>query len=457
MKVAVIGAGPAGLYAVDSLLQAVKQNALGAVAVDVYEKLPVPFGLVRYGVAPDHPEVKEVSKVLSRVFDSSSVRFVGGSEVTSITPLRSQYDAVIAAYGSSNDLYLGLDGEKDVPGVIGARELVEWYNGLPAAQGRTEEFRELLSSAQHVAVVGQGNVALDVARMLLCPPDVLSRTDIARPALDVLRQTRVERLTLVGRRGPLQAAFTTKELREMTTLEGVRIAMDYPGPEAVANMISEGLPGLRRDRAGRRKAELIKKLADAASSGAAGDGDDGVVAGHDRTFAMRFLSSPIGLVSDGDADGRVSGLKLIANELASDGKISGSVHGSESVLKADLVVRSIGYAGAPLDGLNWREGWNRLDHDGEGRLDEGLYATGWIKRGPSGIVGTNKWDADETVRALVEDVKSGVLTVSDGDMPELPEGTVDWAGAERIHAVEAERGTKVLTLDEMREIAATPQ
>lgn len=364
-RVAIVGAGPSGLFAAGQLAS---QNDV-EVAIDIFDRLPTPFGLLRYGVAPDHDSVKAVAKTLAAAFDSPKVRFFGLVEIgKQIRPsdLLTCYDAVIYAYGSELDRKLGIPGE-DLAGSRSAREFVSWYSGHPDA------VQPELAGVHHAVVVGVGNVAVDVSRILLKDPDELSVTDMPESVLAALRKTEVEDVWLVGRRGPQYAAFSNAELRELLSLDGVDIEL------IGAELASIELDGL--DRKARSNVETLAKATAAKTSGAK------------RHLHLLFNHRPVLIKGTGKAE---------AVEFES------SVDGSRFEVPADLVMRSIGYYGIPMDGVPFADG--RIPNL-EGRITEedgstrpGEYAVGWIKRGPSGLIGANKKDSAETVANLLADL-----------------------------------------------------
>lgn len=405
-KIAIIGAGPSGLFAAGQLA-AQSELDLG---VDVFDRLPTPFGLLRYGVAPDHESVKAVAKTLAAAFDSPRVRFFGlveiGKQLLPSDLLRC-YDAVIYAYGAERDRQLGIPGEAELAGSRSAREFVAWYSGHPDAAAQD------LSNVRHAVVVGVGNVAVDVARILLKDPAELSETDMPESVLAELRATHVEDVWLVGRRGPQDAAFTTVELRELLTLSGV--AVDLHGADLAA--LDPG--ALDRKAKGNVEAMAAALAQPQPEAG--------------RRLHLLFHHRPVAITGAG----RVEAVEF-----------ESGVDGSRFEVPAELVLRSIGYYGVPLPGVPFSDG--RILHL-EGRvLDDDLsarpgeYAVGWIKRGPTGLIGANKKDAAETVASVLADLATAPVRQLD-DAEELlaergirPSGLDDWR---RIDAAEIDRGT----------------
>jgi ferredoxin--NADP+ reductase len=388
LRIAVIGAGPAGIYAAEALT---RQTDV-PVAVDLVDRLPTPFGLVRHGIAPDHPKMRAIRDTLRRTLDHPDVRFVGnvdvGSDIT-LDELRRHVDAVLYTYGASLDRRLGIDGEQ-LPGSLAATELVAWYTGHPDAdRGRVEA---ALALARSVVVVGVGNVALDVARVLARTPEELEPTDMPQHVLDALAAAPVETVTVLGRRGPAQATFTTQELRELAELAGATVLVDAADLELdpTAEELAAG------DRVITRNLAVLRGWTDHVP-------EPGRV-----RLALRFFSRPTRLLGEG----RVSAVEVERTAVDAEGRAVGT--GETELLPADLVVRSVGYRGSSLPGLPVDERTATVPHhEGRvlrgGRPSPGEYVAGWIKRGPTGVVGTNKHDARETVAALLADALEGRL------------------------------------------------
>src|SRR6476659_7105078 len=387
-RVPVIGAGPAGIYAADALT---RQDDV-PVAVDLIDRLPTPFGLVRHGIAPDHPKMRAIRDTLHRTLDHPRVRFVGNIEIgrdISLAELRSHVDAVIYTYGASRDRHLGITGE-DSPGSLAATELVAWYTGHPDADRAKVE--AALAGVRSVVVVGVGNVALDVARVLARTPAELEPTDMPQHVLDTLAAAPVEEITVLGRRGPAQATFTTQELREPGELDGPTGQVDPADLELDAG--AEGRAAT--DRNVSRNLAVLRGWTDHVPT-----------PGRTR-LTLRFFRRPVRLLGTD----RVTAVEVERTAVDADGRAMGT--GELEVLPADLVVRSVGYRGTPLPGLPVDERTGTVPHEAgrvlrDGRRSPGEYAAGWIKRGPSGVVGTNKHDARETVAALLADAQDGRL------------------------------------------------
>jgi ferredoxin/flavodoxin---NADP+ reductase len=384
--VAVVGSGPSGFFAAASLLRAADQakDAGGFdVRVDMLEMLPTPWGLVRSGVAPDHPKIKSISKQFEKTGEDPRFRFFGNiavGEHVEAAELTERYDAVIYAIGTQSDRSLNIPGE-NLQGSVAAVDFVGWYNAHPHFEQTSPD----LSGARAV-VVGNGNVALDVARILITDPDALATTDIADHALESLRPCGVEEVVIIGRRGPLQSAFTTLELRELADLEGVDVIVD---PADLAGITDEEL-----EAASKTSKQNIKVL-----RGYAGQQPRS----GNRRMVFRFFTSPIEI----KGDGKVESIVLGRNELVTDenGRVSAKDTGEREELPTQLVVRSVGYRGVPTPGLPFDEKSATIPHNHgrvEGRRNE--YVVGWIKRGPSGVIGTNKKDSQDTVDTLIEDL-----------------------------------------------------
>lgn len=381
--VAIVGSGPSGFFAAASLLKAADSADHMDVAVDMLEMLPTPWGLVRSGVAPDHPKIKSVSAQFEKTAEDPRFRFFGNIEVgeqVSAAELAERYDAVLYAVGAQSDRPLNIPGE-DLPGSVAAVDFVGWYNAHP----HFEQMAPDLSCARAV-VVGNGNVAVDVARMLVTDPDELARTDIADHALESLRPCGVKEVLLVGRRGPLEAAFTTVELRELGELEGVDVVID---PSDLEGISDDDVAA-----AGKIAKNNIKVLREYATRE------------HNpqhRRIVLRFLTSPIEI----KGDDRVESIVLGRNELVTDagGRMVAKDTGAREELPVQLVVRSVGYRGVPTPGLPFDDKAGTIPHS-EGRIEgsHNEYVAGWIKRGPSGVIGTNKKCSQESVDTLLNDL-----------------------------------------------------
>jgi ferredoxin--NADP+ reductase len=383
LRVAVVGSGPAGFYAAGALL-----GADVPVEVDMIERLPTPWGLVRLGVAPDHPKLKTVSRAFEKIADRPGFRFLGNVEVgrdLGHLELCELYDAVVYAVGAQTDRGLGIPGE-DLPGSWAATEFVAWYNGHPDYQDLHFDL-----SVECAVVIGNGNVALDVARMLALTPEELAPTDTTDAAIEALNAAAITEIVVVGRRGPAQASFTTPELSELGELAGADVivdAADLEGAEPTDTNSERNLEVLR-EYALRTPEDKPKRL------------------------VLRFRCSPVELTGDG----RVEAVELVRNRLEPDGHggLRAVPTDEHETLPAGIVFRSVGYRGVPLPDVPFDERSGTIRNEGGRVLDEqgervpGVYAAGWIKRGPSGVIGTNKKDATETVVLLLEDLREGRL------------------------------------------------
>jgi ferredoxin/flavodoxin---NADP+ reductase len=394
LHVAVVGSGPAGLYTAEALLkQGAALDVPHAVKIDVIDRLPTPYGLVRYGVAPDHKSIKSIAEKLRTVLEHDGVSFVGGvhlgDDVTR-EDLLASYDAVVYATGAMRDRRMGIPGE-DLPGSVAATDFVNWYSGHPDIDPG-----KYTLDAESVAVIGVGNVAVDVARILVRDPEELRETDISQPVLDALMTSKVREVHMIGRRGPAQAKFTTKELRELGELPGVEVVV-YGGEADLDTFDPTG--GSARlaesDRHVRGNYAVIKEWAGRDPAGSA------------RRLFIRFWLRPTEI----HGPAQVSGLTLERTRLDDNGKFVGT--GTYDTLNVQMVLRSVGYQSVPLLGVPFDDRAYVVPN-AEGRVLgpdgaalPGEYVAGWLKRGPTGVIGTNKSDAAETVRALLADLAGG--------------------------------------------------
>jgi ferredoxin--NADP+ reductase len=407
MRCAVIGAGPAGFYASDKLLAA-------GFEVDLIDALPTPFGLVRSGVAPDHPNIKAVTRVYEKTAAKPGFRFFGGvvlGEHVSRADLLERYHAVVYATGTELDKRLGIPGE-DLPGSYPATRFVAWYNGHPDA---CDESFDL--SAQRAVVIGNGNVAIDVARMLLLDPGELALTDTADHAIGPLSEAKVSEVVLLGRRGPEHAAFTNPELRELGEMTGVDVQVD---PAELEGSEEPEEPTKRRN------VEILRGYAER------GPGSAG------RRISLKFRRSPVEILGDD----RVTGLRVVRNRIENGRAVP---TGEQEVIGCGLVFRSIGYTGRPIDDVPFDTAHGLIRNDGgrvcdaNGTPCRGEYVVGWIKRGPSGVIGTNKKDAADTVARIVEDAEAGLLNAPKADAEGWPDA-VTWEGWQAIDEHERAAG-----------------
>jgi ferredoxin--NADP+ reductase len=440
LRVAIVGAGPAGMYAAGHLLEGAGGTFLDGrlqhlvnrpVEVDVFERLPVPWGLVRHGVAPDHPDKKRVQQVYEDIAARPGFRFFGNVELgehVSVAELGEWYDAVIHAVGASGDAALGIPGE-NLPGSLSAREFVAWYNGHP-------DYRELTVdlSVERAVIVGNGNVAMDVARILSLSPDVLAKTDIADHALEALRRSRIREVVVLGRRAPYQGAFNNPELEELGELPGVDIGVDTGDAGLESDVFHEVM-----DDSSRRKVATLKQF-----SGRP-------IQGYDRRILLKFMASPLEIAGQN----RVEHLRIARNRLERDDNGQWLARATDQVetLDCGLVLRANGFKGVAIPGLPFDAVRGVVpSQDGrvlvDGEAMPGHYVTGWIKRGPRGIIGTNKKCARDTVRALLADADAGRLSVAgtldavevERRIRERQPDTVNLAGWRRLEAAEIQAG-----------------
>ncbi len=390
IRIAVIGSGPAGFYAAGHLLK----DSAERIEVDMLERLPTPWGLVRSGVAPDHPKIKSVTRVYEKTAAHPRFRYFGNvtlGEHVSREDLREHYHAIVYATGSPADRPLGIPGE-DLPGSHAATEFVGWYNGHP---DHTHLEFDLLS-ADRAVVIGNGNVALDVARMLVLAAGELAPTDTADHALEVLARSHVTEVVVVGRRGPAQAAFTNPELLELGELEQADVIVD---PLELDRALAVPDSDAQADVTSRRNVEILRSYAERPP------------AGRPKRIVLRFLLSPRAFIAG--ENGRLGAVELIHNELVAgpDGRLRAQATERRETIHAGLAFRAIGYRGIPLPGVPFDERSAVIPNEAGRVLDPetgatlpGEYVVGWIKRGPSGVIGTNKRDAQETVDAMLEDL-----------------------------------------------------
>jgi ferredoxin--NADP+ reductase len=365
LRVAVVGSGPAGFYAAGALLS-------GGAQVDMIERLPTPWGLVRLGVAPDHPKIKSVSRAFEKIALQEGFRFLGNVEVgrdVQHDELLELYDAVVYAVGAQTDRRMGIPGE-DLPGSWPATEFVAWYNGHPDFQHLQFDL-----SGKRAVVIGNGNVAVDVARMLALTKAELDPTDTTDAAIDAIANAGIEEIVMVGRRGPAQAAFTTPELIELGELAGADVIVDAADLEGAEP----------KDTNSERNLEVLREYAQREPTG------------KPRRIVLRFFRSPTAILGED----RVTGIELVRNTLDENERAVAT--GETETLDCGVVFRSVGYRGVALPGVPFDDSRGTIPNEG-GRVAERVYAAGWIKRGPSGVIGTNKKDAAETVDLLLADL-----------------------------------------------------
>jgi len=416
LRVAIIGAGPSGIYAAEALI---KQTEID-VSVDVFDRLPTPYGLVRYGVAPDHQTIKSVTKVMQKVLQDPRVRFLGnveyGRDLTR-ADLRRHYEAVVYTVGASSDRRLGIPGE-DLPGSLSATEFVAWYNGHPDYQNL-----DIRLDVREVAVVGMGNVAVDVTRILAKSAEELRQTDIADHALPVLKESQVTDIYMLGRRGPAQAKFTTKELRELGELCNADVVVR---PEEL-ELDERSAASIAGEPALLKNLEVLREFAARP------------LTGKPRRVHIRFLVSPVAMLGEG----RVQKIRLEKNRL--DENLNAVGTGEFEELEVGLVLRSVGYKGVPLPEVPFDSRRGIIPNQAgrvlrEGQVALGEYTAGWIKRGPSGVIGTNKADAAETIRHLLADAPH---------LPRAPEPS-----PEAVTRLLQARGVRYVTLEDWLKLDA---
>jgi ferredoxin--NADP+ reductase len=454
LRVAIIGAGPSGFYAAGHLLKNRHHPDLVA-QVDLFDRLPTPYGLVRAGVAPDHPKIKSVTRVYEKTAAHPGFRFYGGVELgRDITrdELLQHYHAVIYTVGAQTDRRLWIDGE-DLPGSVPATDFVAWYNGHPDASGHHFDL-----SAKRAVVVGNGNVAIDVARMLLLTPEELKETDTADHAIDGIIAGGVEEVVILGRRGPVQSAFTNPEILELGVMEDVDVIVDPADLELDANSAAA------LDQAGeataRKNVEILRGYAARPLKGAP------------KRIVLKFFTSPVAI----EGDGKVERVVLEKNELVAEGgALRAKPTGERETLEAGLVFRAVGYKGVELEGVPFdersgliRNQAGRVTNDAGMHL-HGEYTAGWIKRGPSGVIGTNKKCAHDTVDELLHDLTTNHLSspvdpdpaTIDALLHERVSNLVEWDGWQAIDAAETTAGephgrprVKLVEWDELHDTAA---
>ncbi|MEV0978866.1 FAD-dependent oxidoreductase [Streptomyces sp. NPDC049915] len=447
LRVAVVGSGPSGVYTAQSLLERSPE-----VRVDVLDRLPCPFGLVRYGVAPDHEKIKSLQNTLRTVLEEPRVRFLGGVRIggpggVPVARLRELYHAVVYCVGAAADRRLGIPGE-DLPGSWSATQFVAWYSAHPDAADDG-----YLSGARSAVVIGAGNVAVDVTRMLARGPAELSPTDVPQAALTALAASRVTRIQMAARRGPSQARFTTKELRELGALPDTDVRVD---PAELALDPGCADPSML-PAAHRRNVEVLGAWAGRAGTGAR------------RRIGLRFFLRPVELIADG---GRVGAVRFERTAPDGHGGVRGT--GRFEEVEAQLVLRSVGYRGVPLEGLPFDAERGTVPNlagrvQCEGAVVPGAYVAGWIKRGPTGVIGTNRPCARETAASLLEDAPALGRTELPGDPLEALRAAgaepVEWPGWLAIERAEARLGASlgrsVVKLPDWRSLmaaarAATP-
>jgi NADPH-dependent glutamate synthase beta subunit-like oxidoreductase len=430
VRVAIVGSGPSGLYCAKYLLNRFGDGSEGArgVQIDLLDALPTPFGLLRTGVAPDHPEIRAVQGEFEKILRHESCGFYGNVRLgrdVQVGELLQRYSAVVLAYGAAKDARLGAEGEGG-ENIHAARQFVGWYNGHP--DNASDHFA---LGGEEAVVVGMGNVAVDVARMLVAPPDAISQTDMPTYAVEALSRSNIKRVHMLGRRGPAQAAFSTKELRELSRVPGCVVRVSAEDVEAGLN--PESKQEMKEARAVRRKTELVQKLAATEPDAAA-----------EREIVLHFLSAPMRFLLE---EGRVAAVEVEKQELCGDaGQQGARGTGKMEMIPADLCFVSIGYQSIAVPDVPF-DTQRHVVPSHEGRVCDvmaeearpGLYVSGWLKRGPVGIIGSNIPDAQETVQAIVADVETGAVPV-------------DEAHRRGVGALLVERGVQFVTKNGWRHI-----
>jgi len=428
---AVVGSGPAGFYTAEAL-----EKAYGGEArIDILDRYPVPYGLIRFGVAPDHQSLKAVSKRYDKVAESAGVDFIGNVSVgrdASVAELLDLYDAVVLATGAPHDRKLGIPGE-DLPGSHAATEFVAWYNGHPDFADR-----EFDLGCERVVVIGNGNVAADVARMLLLPRPELECTDTAPYAIDALAGSSVREVLVLGRRGPAQAAFTNPEVRELGELTDADVFVDRAAV-AADETSAAFLDSDAADATNRKNLESFTEFSEREPGG------------KPKRVELRFLRTPLEI----QGDGRVERIVAAVNRLEVDesGAVRARATDETETIECGMVLRSIGYLGTGIDGVPYDAAAGVIPNErgrvtGDGsKPHPGHYVVGWIKRGPTGVIGTNKKDAQETIETLLEDAAAGTLPERDAGADALPAllagrgvDFIEYDGWQEIDALEQERG-----------------
>ncbi len=424
LRVAIVGSGPSGFYAVQPLLKS-ETNVI----VDMFDRLPAPYGLVRYGVAPDHAKIKNVTNVYKKTAEQPGFSFMGNVNIgkdISVEELKKFYDAIIFTCGAETDRKLGVPGE-DLPGSFTATEFVAWYNGHPDYRNHQFDL-----SGEVAVIIGVGNVAMDVCRILCKTVDELKTTDIAQHALDALEKSNIKEIYMIGRRGPAQAKFTPMEIREFGELTDCDPAVD-PKDMEISEVDQAELDN-PKNSAGKKNFEILKGYSTREPSG------------KPKKFFIRFLESPAELLGDEKLEKLVIEKNALTGEA---GRQKSRGTGVKAEMNCDILFRSVGYRGLAIEGVPFHDAWGIFPNI-EGRITEGaesekivpgLYTAGWIKRGPSGVVGTNKPDSEETVARLLEDVS----TLTPCEQPET----------QAVLGLLSERGVRVVSFDDWQKIDAS--
>ncbi len=429
LRAAIVGAGPSGFYAAEALLRSEHK-----VTVDMFDRLPVPFGLVRYGVAPDHAKIKNVTKVYEKTAERPGFAFLGNVTVGKdirVDELKKFYDVILFACGAETDRKLDIPGE-DLPGSHTATEFVAWYNGHPDYRDRRFDL-----SRRTAVVIGQGNVAMDVCRILSKTVDELKNTDIARHALEALAESKVEEVHMIGRRGPAQAAFTPAEIREFGELAECDAVVN-PADMEINEASRKELEDPQNARC-KKNFDILRQFAP-------------LKMGKKRKkFFIDFLKSPVELTGKG----RIEKVILEKNQLTGEpGRQKAQGTGQKEGLACGILFRSVGYRGIPIEGVPFDPRGGVIPNE-QGRVKDGggivpgLYVTGWIKRGPSGVIGTNKPDSEETVQHIFEDMvrlapcQQPDIHAVGGLLERKGVRVVSFEGWKKIDAAEISRGQSV--------------
>ena len=424
LRVAIIGAGPSGFYAAEHILKDERTHA----QVDLFDRLPTPFGLVRGGVAPDHPKIKSVIRVYQKTAAREGFRFFGNVKVghdIEVEDLERLYHAIVYTVGCETDRQLGIPGE-ELPGSHAATAFVGWYNAHPDYHEETFDL-----SCGRAVVIGNGNVAMDVARMLALTEEELRGTDTADHAIEVMAASSIREIVVLGRRGPAQAAFTNPEIKELGEMVDADVVVD-PAEVELDPASQAYLDSDEADKTSRVNVEILRDFSTRRPQGKS------------KRIVLRFLASPVEI----EGEGRVERIVIGRNELTEvDGTLRATDTGERETLECGLVLRSVGYTGIPIEGVPFDEKRGTILNEGGRVLDShdaghkvGHYAAGWIKRGPSGVIGTNKKDALETISHLLEDTAAGRLLEPDSPEPSAVEDLL------------AERGIRYVTFEDWQAI-----
>jgi ferredoxin--NADP+ reductase len=412
-RIAIVGAGPAGYFSAQALQNS--QDEERTFAIDLFERLPTPWGLVRSGVAPDHPKIKTVAKVFEKIASDPNFRLFGNVELgrdVSIEQLKENYDAVILATGSSVGRKLGIPGE-DLAGSLSAADFVPWYNGHPDYVNVAVPL-----NGKNAIVIGAGNVAMDCGRMLALDPAELDSTDTADHAHAAFHQSEIRNVTIVGRRGPEHAAFTSPEIRELPKLENTDVIISEADIEAAKTRVSEQLEGNKELR---NNLEALLEVSQTP------------VKNHERKLAINFLLTPLEIIGSE----KVEAIRFARNEVIND-KVSAT---SEIIeLPCDLVISAIGYQVLPIPGVEFANG--KVVNE-NGFVSDNLYVVGWAKRGPSGVIGTNKSDSSDVVKLLLAKLPIAAKENSDISKIIKNQQVITQSGWQKINQIEIEQGEPV--------------